>query len=191
MSLTVGKKQVAAMVAVLEAEHETLDDAAKAALEVAEAIFEERAKYVVVGQVVETKDKGKLEPGDPDAVKVSLGWYSTEGNARSAAESLWSSTASGDRLLNWVLPVFHGSPAAWHLTQRDKYAAEEQKRKVEATERFKLDIEKRRLAMEVRAAGGKGSCQQCTHQPYDHMTDGSSRGRCALCKCPKWEEKKK
>lgn len=40
------------------------------------------------------------------------------------------------------------------------------------------------------APGVKGFCANCGDSPFDHLTDGSSRGKCALpeCKCDKWKE---
>jgi hypothetical protein len=40
------------------------------------------------------------------------------------------------------------------------------------------------------APGVKGFCKTCGHSPFDHGTDGSSRGKCFLpeCECAKWAE---
>lgn len=193
MSLKYGKTEVAAMSSVLDAEHASLEDAAKAALAAAEEIFEKRAQFVVVGQLSGTKEREKIPPSDREAIKVSLGWYSTEGDALKAAESLWFNSGSGDRYRCWVLPTFHGTPAELHEKAKERYAAAEEKRKQAATEKLKASIEKRMKDAEIRNNGGKGSCINCGHQPYDHRPDGSSRGKCALteCDCIKWSEKTK
>lgn len=100
MAVTFGKTEVQKMIAVLEEDHETVEDAAKAALAAAADLYESRAKFVVVGQSFR----------DPEPIageKVSLGMYSTAGTAQAAAEGLGT---AGFR--HWVLPVHHGTPSA-------------------------------------------------------------------------------
>lgn len=196
MALKHGKAQITKMIEALEGEYETVEQAALAALATAEEIFEDRAKFVVVGQLKDKNGRSNIPPTDPEAIKLSLGWYSTEGDATSAAGSLWHSSASGDTFRTWVLPVFHGTPADLHAKQKEKYQKENEARKQKASDKIKADIEKRRLEMEERARGGKGSCEHCGHQPYDHsMTSegGRGRGKCWLtdCSCTKWKEKTK
>lgn len=193
MSLRFGKTEVQQMVDVLDADFDSFTQAAEAALAEAEGVFEKRANFVVVGQLAGTRERSEIPPSDPEAIKVSLGWFSTEGDAIKAAESLWSSTASGDRYRVWVLPVFHGTPAELHAKAKERYAAAEQARAEKAAGKFKELVRKRQEAMEERARGGKGSCESCAHQPYDHGTDGSSRGKClpTACRCERWIEKKK
>lgn len=193
MSLKYGKASVKVMEAALEAPHETLGDAAEAAILASEAIFEDRAKFVVVGQLASTKERSAIPPDDPEAIRLSLGWYSTEGDARAASETLWHNAATGDTFRTWVLPVFHGTPAELHKKRKDAYQAQAEKAAEAVRLRLQGAIEKRLLEAEIRNAGGKGSCSTCKHQAYDHRTAGSSRGVCGLdeCPCPKWAEKKK
>lgn len=196
LSLKFGKTEIARMVEAIDADHPSAEEAAKAALATAEAIFEKRAQFTVVGQVVRTKENGRVSPTHPDAVKVALGWYSTEGDAIKAAESLWSNAQTGDEFRCWVLPTFHGTPTELHAQQREKYAAAEAKRAETSRRKFLESIEKHRLAMEERAKGGKGSCVHCGHTPYDHAMkseDNKGRGKCRLtnCTCSKWSEKTK
>jgi hypothetical protein len=181
------------MIEAIDQDHASAEDAALAALAAAEAVLEERAKFVVVGQLVGTKERDEIPPSDPEAIKVALAFYSTEGDAQKAAESLWYSTASGDRFRNWVLPMFYGTPADLHAKQKAKYAEAAAKAKEKASERMKESIRKRQEEMEERARGGKGSCENCSHQPYDHGTSGNGRGKCMLstCECEKWKEKTK
>lgn len=192
MSLKYGKTEIATMAAVLDAGYETVEEAAAAAIGIAEEIFEKRAKFVVVGQLCGTKTRENIPPDDPEAIKLSLGWFSTEGDARSAAESLWYSSATGDMFRCWVLDVHHGTPAELHAKQKEKYAAIEVKRQEAKTERLKAQIAKRMEDDRIRAAGGKGACQ-CGHQQYDHSLVGQGRGKCwgTDCTCPKWDEKTK
>lgn len=193
MSIKYGKTQVLKMVQAIDQDHATADDAALAALAVGEELLEERAKYIVVGQLVGTKERGKIPASDPEAIKVALGYYSTEGDALGAAASLWQSTATGDIYNTWVLPMFYGTPAELHAKQKAKYAEIEAKADEKSAAKLQADIQKRREAMEERARGGKGSCEICTHHPYEHSYIGNGKGRClaADCTCEKWKEKTK
>ena len=189
-----GKGELQKMEDVLNAEHESVGAAAEAVLAAFEEIFEARSKFVVVGQLSTTPDHRELDPSDPEAIKMSLGWYSTEGDARKAAESLWSSTASGDTFRCWVLPVHNGTAADFHAKRKAQYVAAAEKAKEKDSQRIKDGIAKRMAEAEARnQAGAKGLCQNCDHHPYDHKTDGSSRGECGLtaCDCPRWSERKK
>jgi hypothetical protein len=137
--------------AVLTDDHETLDDAVDAVFEAVSDLVAERASFVVVGQLAATKERLSVPPSDPEAIKVALGLYSTEGDARSAAESLWHSTASGDTFRVWWLPLFHGTPAELHKKQKEKYIAAEAKRDEQQRERLKASIAKRQAEMDERA----------------------------------------
>lgn len=151
MSLKYGKAEIKTMIEAFDQDHETIEEAALAALAAAEEIFEKRANFTVVGQVRGTKERMTIPPDDPEAVKMALGWYSTAGDAEKAAQSLWTSTASGDQLRVWVLPTFHGTPADWHGKRRDDYKAKQQKANQDKSEKFLKSIVKHREAMEERA----------------------------------------
>lgn len=181
------------MIAAIDQDHESASDAALAALAAAEEILEDRAKYIVVGQLLESKEHGRLDPSSREAIKVALGFYSTEGDAASAAESLWASGATGDKFRCWVLPMFYGTPADLHGKRKEAYAKAEENLKDKLQERVRASIRKRQEEMEERARGGKGSCEVCGHQPYDHSSAGQGKGKCLLstCECPKWKERKK
>lgn len=192
MALKYGKSEIAAVASVLDGEYASAEEAAEAALDAMEEIFEKRAKFVVVGQLAVTKELGDIKPSEPAAIKLSLGWYSTEGDAIRAAESLWSNAATGDQFRCWILPVHHGTPADLHGKRKEQYQAAEAKRAAAARAKVLENIAKRQEAAAVRAAGGRGSCQ-CGHQQYDHSMVGNGRGRCLAndCSCPKWDETKK
>lgn len=189
MTLSIGKKELASLVEVLEADHETVEDAAKAVMAEAEEIFKARAKYVVVGQVQATKDGGKLRATDPRAVKVSLGWYSTEGDARKAAEGLWSSTAGGDTFRAWWLPVFHGTPAEFHKETREKYEKESEKSGTKEKERFQESIRKRAEEADARAKELRTPCK-CKCEKSAHGQGKDSACRTIHCGCPAFKELK-
>lgn len=127
MGLKFGKTEVNAVALVLDQDHESVEDAARACLAVMEDIFRARAKFVVVGQLCGNRERTEVPPSDPEAIKVSLGWYSTEGEARDAGEKLWGSTVSGDRFRWWVLNVHHGTPADLHAKRKAQYVALEEK----------------------------------------------------------------
>ena len=186
-----GKAEVNAMAEVLDGDYGTVEEAAQAALVKAEDIFRKRAKFAVVGQLAATRERGSIEPGDSEAIKVSLGWYSTEGDATSQAESLWHSTVSGDEWRTWVLPVHHGTAGDMHAKQKAAYAVEADKREEKALMKLRTSIAKRAGEAEERNGGGKGSCT-CGHQSWWHKTEGSGRGACVHedCTCPKWQERK-
>lgn len=182
MALKFGKSQREKVMDLLEADHETLEDAADAVLALVNDLVADRASFVVVGQLSATKERMEVPPSDPEAIKVALGFYSTEGDARSSSESLWHSAASGDTFRTWVLPLFHGTPADFHKQQKDKLVAAEAKRKEANSERMRKQIEKRQQeaqaraekhrAMEAAAGGQPWPCfanrvkaDQCLHDP--------------------------
>lgn len=183
--MKLGKTEINAMATVLDQDHPSMEDAAAAALAEAEQIFQSRASFVVVGQLAGTSESGDVAPSDPAAIKVALGWYSTEGDARSAAESLWQNTGTGDRFRVWVLDVHHGTPAELHSKQKAKYADLQAKRDQAQQERLKLSIEKRLIEDEKEAKG----CKTCTHPSWEH-SPRSPRGECKLdhCDCKLWVE---
>lgn len=180
------------MASMLEEDHETVEDAARAALAVAEEIFEKRALFNVVGQLCASKERLDIDPAEPEAIKVSLGWFSTESDAIKAAESLWQNGSSGDRYRVWVLPMFHGTPAELHAQQKEKYAAAEEQREAKKIAAFHKSIADHMAAMKERARGGRGSCKNCGHEPYEHTMD-RPREECRLtdCTCTKWIEETK
>jgi len=122
VAITIGKRDVARLAAVLEQDFGTVEEAAKAAMVEAWAIYEEKAQWTVVGQL-RYGEGGYIDHADAAASKVALGRYSTEKQALSVAESLVISTRTHEEFLAWVLPVWHGSPAAYFAER-----AEERKR---------------------------------------------------------------
>ena len=112
MSLTIGKRDIARLVAVLEQDFGTVEEAAKAALAEAFAIYEDKAHFTVVGQLY-YGEGGYIDHEDAAAAKVALGRYGTEKQAQSAAESLVINGRGHEEFQAWVLPVWHGTPAAY------------------------------------------------------------------------------
>ncbi len=193
MAIRYGKAQIKTMIEAIDQDHASVEDAALAALEAAEIVLEDRAKFIVAGQLVRSQEKGPLAPSDPDSIKVALGYYSTEGDALRAATSLWHNSSTGDTFATWVLPMFYGTPAEMHAKQKAKYAEAASKAKEKAKEKVKASIIKRREEAEERAKGGKGSCETCKHLSFDHNTSSNGNGQCAIkdCNCPEWKERLK
>ena len=192
MSLRYGKNELSTMAEVVDGEYDDVAGAASAALAAAEAIFEKRCKFAVVGQLASNQERGAIPASDPEAIKLCLGWYSTEGDARSAADSLWHSTASGDTFKTWVLPVEHSTAAEFHSRRKQFYVDQAEKARQASAERLRKEIEKQNEAAAERARGGRGSCENCGHVVGEHGFDGASRSACKLpeCKdaCDKWKE---
>lgn len=153
MSLKYGKKEVSSIADVLDREHESAEAAALACLDAMETIFEQRAKFTVVGQLARTTARGRIDPGDPEAIKVALGWFSTEGDARTAAETLSIATATHEEYRVWILPVHHGTASSL-LGERKAQLVAQQARAEEARKaRFQASIKKyqEKREAEVRA----------------------------------------
>lgn len=192
MSLKYGKKEIGLMADVLDQEHDSVEAAALAALGAAEDILESRTQFAVVGQLTDSKTRKAIPPEDPEAIKLVLGLYSTEGDARTAAESLWHNTSTGDTFRCWVLNVHHLTAAGFHAKQKAKYVALEEKQKDARRERNAAHVIKRQEENQIRSNGGKGACD-CTHIKAEHRMDGSSTGQCFLptCDCVKFKERTK
>lgn len=104
---------MARLAAVLDGEYETVEDAARAALEEAFAIYEAKAKFTIVGQLYYSPKGGWSSPEEAAATKVALGRYGTETAALRDAESFAISSTTHEQFRAWVLPVFHGTPASY------------------------------------------------------------------------------
>lgn len=202
MALRYGKKEVAQVVAAIDAEHATVEDAAVACLKAMEGVWEQRCRFALVAQLRATSERSTVPPSDPEAIKLVLGLYSTEGDARSAGESLWSSPRSGDTFRWWIVPVMHQTAADWHADRKAQYVAMEAKQDEARRQRFQDNIAKFQQETQDRA-DGKGACE-CGHRPQSHLSDGNSRGKCVYaalrtmraltnaetCECVKFSEAK-
>lgn len=141
MSAKYTATQVREMAALLEGDFDSAEAAAAAALALAESMWQARSKYTVVGQLARTM-AGTLDPSEPEAVKVALGWYSTEGDARAAAESLTISTATKEEWRAWVLNVAHCSPAELMVERKRELQALEAKQDEARRRRVREQIDK-------------------------------------------------
>lgn len=148
MSLKWGAREIAKVVAAIDQDHESVDHAARACLAAMEEVFASRAKYTVVAQLARTIEDGNIDPSDPKAIKVALGWFSTEGDARSAAESLSMAHSTNEEYRAWVLGVFHGTAAGLLAERKATLQAEQEKRKEADKARFQKQIDKHKAARE-------------------------------------------
>lgn len=112
IALKAGKRDIARLAEVLDADYQSVEEAAAAVMAEAWDIYEAKAKFTVAGQLAYSA--GPLDPTDDGAAKVVLGAYGTEKQALSAAESLVYSAATHETFRAWVLPMFHGTPAAFY-----------------------------------------------------------------------------
>ncbi len=162
VSLSMNKTEQAAIIEVLHHEHASDVIKANALLDCFEEIFKARASFVVVGQLYATAERRDIPPEDPEALKISLAWYSTEGDAKKAADGLWAGQATGDEFRRWVLPVWHGTPADFHKSQKAKYVEREVKRRAKRSEQIQKDIK----AMQAR---NEEIARKSREGGYDHV----------------------
>lgn len=154
MSLVMNKRETDAILEVLRHEHASDTIKAIELMKAFEEIFKERAKFVVVGQRVASRE-GPVAPADGE--RVALGWFSTPGDATKAADSLWSNTATGDRYSTWVLPCWHGTPADFHKEQKARLLALELKTRDARFEKIRASIEQRRREIQEIADGERNA----------------------------------
>jgi len=136
------KRDIAKMVTLLDTDEDGLcvEDMAIRALELAWEVYEAKAKFTVVGQVVRHNGV-KLDLADPEqSTKVCLGNFGTETTAKSAAMSLFWSTATMEQARMWVIPIYHGTPAKWY-TQR-KLTAHQEALDAKATAALNAEMER-------------------------------------------------
>lgn len=110
-----------AIVKILDQDHATVDDAAKAVAEVAFERYESRARFMVFGQIWYAN--GYLDHDDERAARVILGPFATRKQATDAGESLAFSNGTGEAAKWAAAPLWHGTPSAWY---RDRAKVREQ-----------------------------------------------------------------
>lgn len=113
MTLNFTKANVSVMAEVLDRDYETVEEAARAALDAAMEIAAKRAKYTVVGQINGNGDK------------VALGWYPTEKQAREDALRLAYSHITHEEARAWVLPIHHNTPHSWYKVRKEAAKADD------------------------------------------------------------------
>lgn len=127
MALSIGKRDVAKIAAVLDQDFDSVEEAARAVTEACFDLYESKAKFTVVGQLGYSPEGGWESREEAHACMVALGRYGTETQATNDAESFAISKATGEQFKAWILPVFHGTPASYFTRRKDakkKIAAE-------------------------------------------------------------------
>jgi hypothetical protein len=118
LPITFTKKHVGSMAEVLDGDYETVEEAAKAALEAALDIIKDRARFTVVAQI-------DAKPGEEPGDKIALRWHATEKQAIEDALKTAYSTQTHEEAHAWVLPIFNDSPSAYYSSRKkDRKAAE-------------------------------------------------------------------
>lgn len=181
MALNIGKRDVAKMVEVIDAEYETVEDAARAALEFAFGLYESKAKFTIVGQLYYSPKGGWVSHEDAQAAMVALGRYGTEKAAQNDAESFVISSVTGEQFRAWVLPVHHGTPASYFAKRKQATkAADEASQPVLANS---MEAALKRLAEEngwitdeQLAEKAVNACPECGLEP-DEPVDPLQSGR--------------
>lgn len=102
--------------------YRTPEDAAKHVLERAWEMYEAKGKFVVLGAMIRNPE-GATDP--ITAERVCFGPYGTETKARDASAQLFYSTATGEEFVRWLLPMNHGTPAAWARERKQAREAAE------------------------------------------------------------------
>lgn len=118
MAIKWGKTERNKMIAVLEAEYATVEEAADAVLEAGHEILVSRARYTVVGQLRKAPETRWTGPGEAEASKGCLGFYSTAGEAQKAAEGLFYNSQTHEEWAAWVLPVEHVTANDFHKARK-------------------------------------------------------------------------
>jgi hypothetical protein len=166
-----------------------LDEIAMACCEAAFQLYEDKAKYAVVGQLLYGPYEAIMQP---DEDKVSLGFYSTVIQAQNAAEGLTRATGGATEVFrSWVLPVWHGTPAAWH-SQRVA-AIKESIEAVTITPAKRLSA-----SIQARADAEAASIPRCDYEALDYsmewqpcIREAGHRGHCLARSPETWGERPK
>lgn len=104
-----------------DGEEPTIEQVAMAAMKLAWEIYEQSAKFVVVGQVSYSPYAGGyLSPRDPASSKFAIGPYKTENQATKDALSAAYSAATHEESRAWVLPLHSGTPNEFYKTRKPK-----------------------------------------------------------------------
>lgn len=126
---------IKAIVKILDSEeYESAEAMARALLDRAWQLLQERARFTVVGQLRYSRQNGGyVDADDARAAKVCLGLFATESDARRAGESLAYSAATGEEFRWWLLPVEHATPAEIYAARQKAHRLAEAQAKTGRT----------------------------------------------------------
>lgn len=124
--LTFGKTEARKIAKILDPGYGELDKDQQAEVEaIAASVLDEavalvldRAKFTVVGQLRKAPETRWTGPGEADASKGCLGFYSTAGEAQKAAEGLFYNSQTHEEWAAWVLPVSHATANDFHKARK-------------------------------------------------------------------------
>ena len=119
-ALSPRKTELKKMMALLEEEFDSAEDAALAALELAYSLYEGQAKFYAVAQVIPGSGRYVSAQESADS-KVVLGPFATHGQAYKACMSLTAGTPTGESALAWPVEAWYDSPHAWYLKRQAVY----------------------------------------------------------------------
>lgn len=147
MTLTAGKRDISRLAAVLDAEYATVEEAAKAVLEEAWTIYEEKARWVVFA--FPRKPPGRERyASQEDALNhvIVLGPFGTRTQAESVMDSMWANRNGGEEWHRGIVPWLHTSPAEFFKWRSQVTDREEKRRDAERWETRKALWEMRETA---------------------------------------------
>ena len=131
MGLKPGKTEMKKLIPVLDADYESVEDAAMAVLTKAWELYESKAKFFTVGQLY-MRDGKRMRPWDPQQERVALGPFTTEGqaiaalgDAASGGISYNKAAAPMDEFRGWVVRYHSGTIQSFH--QERKAAIEKER----------------------------------------------------------------
>lgn len=107
------KRDIKAIMPALNADYDSTEDAAEAILARAWDIYEDKAKFIVVGQLRYSPKGGWITKDDADVTKVAMGPYTTLKQAESAMDSLTLSAQTGETFRTWAIEYWHSTPFLW------------------------------------------------------------------------------
>lgn len=136
MALSIGKRDVARIAAVMDADYDTLDEAASAVLAAAFDLYEQKANWIVAAQVY-WGPGGYLDKADIVDNRVAVGPFGTETQARNAAMELAFSKTTGEECKAWLVPYHHGTAAAFFKQRAD--ARKKAEAKADTSQRAKRE----------------------------------------------------
>ena len=104
----------------IDGEEVTLESMAKAVFDLAFQVYESRGKFAVAAQLYDYGRAGEIRrvlDGDKPA-RIVMGPYTSEATAKTAGDALWRSNATDEQWAWWIIPMYHGTPAAFHTGRK-------------------------------------------------------------------------
>lgn len=120
MALTITKSHVKRIADLIErGGFESAEDAARAVIEEAWGMYEDRAKWAIAGQIKWSGDKGYIDSTDDLHSRVIIGPFGTETQAGNAQAQLAYSAQSGEEFRVFRAEFWHGMPAGYYKERNE------------------------------------------------------------------------